>query len=682
MPYKCNYFKIRIKMMKHFMKNFQRIQFNFFNKKCILAALNKPIPMKMTSFFLFLLTILSQYNTSAQSKLPEFGVYSSDELSMKECPFDKDADAVVLVDEAFSNYDDEWELITSRRIRIKILNERSIDRGTIVIPFYSKDNFEFIRNIEGLTYSDQQGTSALNRKSIYTEKVNDKFSNVKFALPNVKAGSIIEYKYESVMKHYGGLDRWIFQSDIPTMKSCYLLEIIPNHEFSYSVTKKDNLKISIIPKPDLGQIYFEMNNIPGLRFEPYMDAIKDYFQQVEFQLSGFVGRYGDKNKVNQTWKDIAYDLSTDKYLGGAIKKDLPKIDEVKALIASETSNTAKLNVIYNYVKNNFKWNGYDGKYAIDGLKKVWEKKSGTAGEINLLLVNLLQSFDIDASPLLVAERDFGKIDPNVPFIDRFNKTVAYATADGKTFILDATQKYCPAGLTPYSLLNTYALVVDKKTANLITIGSDNAFYKSAITIEAKLEKDGLLKGNATIITNDYAKQSQSEKIKENEKSFIQKNIEEENPGVSVDSFNYKNLTSDSEPLMQQVKFKEQFGENGGFALLNYNLFTGLAKNPFKKDERFTNVNFGYPYLVTVDETIELPANSKVEELPANKRLTTSDRNISIAREITQTGNRIHIKINFVQTLTLVPADDYQDLKYFYKLMVDLLNQPITIKLEK
>jgi hypothetical protein len=110
--------------------------------------------------------------------------------------------------------------------------------------------------------------------------------------------------------------------------------------------------------------------------------------------------------------------------------------------------------------------------------------------------------------------------------------------------------------------------------------------------------------------------------------------------------------------------------------------TGLAKNPFKKDERFTNVNFGYPYLVTVDETIELPANSKVEELPANKRLTTSDRNISIAREITQTGNTIHVKINFVQTLTLVSADDYQDLKYFYKLMVDLLNQPITIKLEK
>jgi hypothetical protein len=495
-------------------------------------------------------------------------------------------------------------------------------------------------------------------------------------------GSILEYKYESVMKHYGGLDRWIFQSDIPTIKSCYLLQVIPNHEFSYVVTKKDNYKISIVQKADLGQIYFEMNNIPGLRFEPYMDAVKDYFQQVEFQLSGFVGRFGDKNSVNRTWKDIAYDLSTDRYLGGTIKKDLPKIEEIKALVAAETSNVARLNIIYNFVRNNFTWNGYDSKYAIDGLKKAWERRNGTSGEINLILVSLLQTFNIDAFPLLVAERDYGKIDPKIPFIDRFNKTVAYATVDGKTFILDASQKFCPVGLTPYSLLNTYALVVDKKTTNLITIASESAAYRSVINIEAKLDKDGLLSGNATIMANDYARQSQVEKIKENEKTFIQKNIEEQNPGLSVDSFSYNNLTIDSEQLIQHVKFKEQFDATGTFALLNYNLFTGLAKNPFTKDERFTNVNFGYPYIVSVEETIEVPANSKVEELPPNKKLTTPDRDISLSREITQTGNAIHVKINFIQELTLVPASDYKDLQLFYKLMIDLVNQPITIKLEK
>jgi len=72
-----------------------------------------------------------------------------------------------------------------------------------------------------------------------------------------------------------------------------------------------------------------------------------------------------ETSVNRTWKDIAYDLSTDRYLGGTIKKDLPRIEEIKALVATETSNMAKLNIIYNFVRNNFTWNGYDSKYAID-----------------------------------------------------------------------------------------------------------------------------------------------------------------------------------------------------------------------------------------------------------------------------------------------------------------------------
>jgi hypothetical protein len=458
------------------------------------------------------------------------------------------------------------------------------------------------------------------------------------------------------------------------------LQIVPNAEFSYAVTKKTNYKIIVTPKPDLGQIYFEMNNIPGLRFEPYMDAPKDYFQQVEFQLSGYLTAFGGKQTVNATWRNIAYDLSIDKDLGGIVKKDLPKIDEVKALVDKETTTTSKINAIYNYVKNNFTWNGYDSKYAVDGLKKTWEKRNGTSGEINLILISLLQTFNIEAYPLLVAERDYGRVDPKLPFIDRFNKTVAYVRAEDKAFILDATQKFCPLGLTPYSLLNTYALVINRKTTDLINLKSNNETFLSNATINTTLDKTGLLRGNSIIKTDQYAKQLQSEKIKEDEKGFIKK-YEETNPGIAVDSFAYENLNSDTEPLIQHIKFNEQFDKSDGFVLLNYNLFTGLAKNVFTKDERFTNIDFGYPYHISIEETIELPANSKVEGLPANKKLITPEKDISIARQIKQSGNTLQIKIDFIQTATLISYEDYPGLKDFYKQMVNMLNEPITIKLE-
>jgi len=629
---------------------------------------------------LFILYCISE-KINSQSALPEFGVYSNVEMDMKECSFDKDADAIVLLDEAFSNYDDGYQLITTRRIRIKILNERGIDRGNITIPIYSKDGFEYIRNIEGLTYNDN-GASYLNKKSIYTENVDKRFSNVKFALPNVKSGSIIEYKYESVMKHYGGLDHWVFQSDIPTMRSCYLLQIIPNAEFSYVVTKKKNYPIIITPKKEVGQIYFEMNNIPSLQFEPYMDAPKDYLQKVEFQFSGYINVFGSRQSVNETWKALAYTLATDKEVGGTLKKDLPKIDEIKLLVSKETTNTGKLIAIYNYVRNHLTWNGYYGIHAADGIKKIWESRTGSAGEINLVLISLLQTFGIEASPLLIAERDFGKIDPAFPFIDRFNKTAAYAVADGKTFIMDATQKYCPPGLTPYPVLNTYALVVDKKTMNIMQIKSDKEAYKTLAIVQAVLDKNGLVKGSSFISAFDYAKELQTEQIRESQKNFVKKYFEDAYEGLSVDSFSYDNLNSDTDPLTINLSFNRQLSDNGGFVLLNYNFFTGLGKNPFKKDERFTNVNFGYPYQVSVDETIELPANSKVEEWPSNKKLTTPGENIFLSRDIKQSGNSIHIRLDFIQTLTLVPADSYPDLKSFYKQMIDMLNEPIIIKLGK
>ena len=635
--------------------------------------------------FFILLCLFNIQSVVAQTTLPDFGYYSNEEIMMKECSFDKEAEAVVLLDEAYSYYDDNYRLITDRRVRIKILNQRGLDRGNIKIRFYSKNNFELIRGIEAMTYNPDGSSpvSSISRKSIYTEKVDDHFSNVKFALPNVKAGSIIEYKYQSIMKHYGGLDKWIFQSDIPTLKSCFQLVILPNAEFSYVVSKKSNYYVTITPNPSEGKIYFEMNNIPGLRFEPYMDAVKDHLQKVEFQFSGYTNSFGDKENVNATWKEVAYNLSTDEYLGKAVQKNLPIPDDLKALVAKETSGIGKINVIYSYVKDNFTWNGYTGKFAVDGLKKIWEKRTGNAGELNLVLVNLLQAFEIDASPILVAERDFGKVEPSsYPFIDWFNKTAAYVVADGKILILDATQKYCPATLTPYQILNTFALVINKKTEKLLQIPGNEGAYRSNLLVKAGLDNNGFLKGSCDITSYDYAKESQVEGIKENRNKFIVKTYEEPYDGLKVDSFGYEYNKVDTAPLVQHFNFFRQLDETGGFILFNYNLFTGFAKNPFIADERFTDISFGYPFHWEIEEIIELPAKSKTDDLLKDQTLEIRGGTIILSREIKRMGNQLKIKISFRQTLTLIDADAYPTLKNFYKSMIDMLNEPIVIKLQK
>jgi hypothetical protein len=203
--------------------------------------------MKKLFFVLLLSFSLFVQSSFAQSDLPAPGEFSNEELSMKECSFDKDAGAVILLDNASSNYDDEYHLLTQHRIRIKILNERGLNEGNIRIDYYSGNDFEFIRNISASTYVIGENGAVtqykVDRKSIFNEKIDQYYSRIKFAFPNVKPGCIIEYQYESVKKSYSPQMHWDFQSNLPVVRSCYLLQILPNAEFTYVFKRKVTIRL-------------------------------------------------------------------------------------------------------------------------------------------------------------------------------------------------------------------------------------------------------------------------------------------------------------------------------------------------------------------------------------------------------------------------------------------------------
>jgi hypothetical protein len=283
--------------------------------------------------------------------------------------------------------------------------------------------------------------------------------------------------------------------------------------------------------------------------------------------------------------------------------------------------------------------------------------------------------------MLAAERSYGKVNQTYPLIDDFNKTVAFVIADGKTYILDASQKYLPAGLTPYQLLNTYGLIIDRKQGKIIEINSTTEAFKSNVSFSASLDKSGKLSGQADIKSYEYARQLQMESILENMKNYVADHIQKPHEGLIIEDFSFERPAANKDALSQRVKFSTQFSESGGFILLNYNLFTGLSKNPFTANERFTNVNFGYPYKISVEGTIELPANAKVDNLPPTRTLVTPEKEIIIRREIKKEGNTIKVKIEFNQTLTLVPNTEYNELKEFYRQMVEFINEPVVVKLQ-
>jgi hypothetical protein len=632
------------------------------------------------STFILLLFVLAA-NTQ---DFNNYGIISNEEFKMKECAFDKDADAAILLDEAVSDHDDEYHLITYHHLRIKILKEKGFDAANVSLRFWRKDDFEFIDMLDAMvTNVDPSGriiAENLTKKSFYKQNLNERIGTISFTFPNIKVGSIIEYKYRSFMKNYNGLDDWDFQKELPVVKSKYKLTILPNTEFTYRINKKNTIPVIVDTKSEAGKVYFEMNNIPALTDEPFMDAREDYLQKVIFQLSGYSNNGLGNTKYMTSWNEVIREMLSTREFGGQLDRNIPGTGAFMSDIKKMTGEEDRMKSIYNYVRNNMSWNNMYSKYAGDGIKTPWEKKKGTSGEINLILVNLLKEAGLEVYPILVSERFYGKVNIEYPFIDQFNSVFACVVIKGKKYYLDATDTYTPAHIIPNNILNTTALIVNKKNGGMITIQNDSLLYNDQITTKINLDKSGVLSGDVNIKSTGYSAVKKISYYKENgREKFIEKYYSKD--GFVVNDFELLNLNNDSLPAELKFKLRADLSGTGEYVYIPLNLFTGFDKNPFINDNRFSNVNFGYKRTIIVNTLIELPNNFIMDALPKPVRMIIPGKDILFTRNIAydKESNTVNVVFVFDFKKSLYTVDEYPVLKEVYEKMFDFLKEPVVLK---
>ncbi len=635
--------------------------------------------------FFFTIVVVSGKGFS-QSVIPEYGTIVPEEIKMKQCAFDKEADAVILLDKAVSNYDDDKQLITKRRIKFKILKESGIGRGDVRISFYSEDEFEKIEDLEAYVLNENETggiyKTIFDKKSIFTNKVNKLYSEIKMAMPEVKVGSIIEYQYTSIKKSFYGIRDWNFQIDIPTLISQYDLTILPGASFAYKIVKSKFLPIEMKNFKDDGRIIFEMKNIAGLRTEPFMDAADDYRQQIVFQLAEYRTYYGTREKVANTWAELAQELLRNEDFGKAIEKNIKGADELITRVNALPDEHTKMTTIYSFVRKNFEWDHIYSYYANEGLKKIWDKKRGNAADINLLLINLLKEVKLEVYPILISERDHGRVDGSYPFIGQFSKVAALVVINGKRHILDATDPTAPIDMIPFDLLNTNAFIVAKKSSGVILLEDDSRTMKNFTGIQGEIDEEGIVNGRFSKISYDY---SRHERLlyfrKHNKEKFISNYFQKDISNIKIDSIEINNESNDSVGLEQKFHFTVEMPASGEYRMVNLNLFGEMDKSPFVSDNRFTNINFGSQLLNTTTQVLQIPASMKPDVIPKNINLVMPDNSISLSRVVAyeEATNTFTIRFKWQIKKTVFTPEEYPSIKDFYKKMVEILNEPLVLK---
>lgn len=180
---------------------------------------------------LILLLFITAIPATAQKY--ELGEVTKQELEEKKHPLDPSAGAAILFSrgKTYMTFTENsgFELMTDVEIKIKIYTKEGYEWANKTIPLYmSGSEKETVDISKAVTYNLEGGNikkTKLKSDGEFMEEVNKYWKKKKIMMPDVKEGSIIEYKYSIKSAFITVFPNWSFQESIPVNYSEYSTKI-------------------------------------------------------------------------------------------------------------------------------------------------------------------------------------------------------------------------------------------------------------------------------------------------------------------------------------------------------------------------------------------------------------------------------------------------------------------------
>lgn len=663
--------------------------------------------MKTKLVLLFCLLFYFSIQTVAAQVKAKFGKISKSELEMTSYELDTGAHAVVLFDVGYSKIeydkagDKGWQVITDRHVRIKIFDKSGFDWGDVEIPLYEDGRMvEKAFNIKAVTYNLLDGNIEkikLEKKAIFEEVVTKNRKNKKFAMPGIKEGSIIEYKYSIVSDFVYSFQDWTFQTSIPVQWSEFTGEI-PDY-FVYNKTFKGydfgemviNDKTSMGGGIDFGGgrridyscnvFHFGYKNVPAFKLEAYSTTPKNYLARLEFELSSYNMPGQMTQSFNRSWEGINKNLLTSNYFGSQLNKT-GLVKDLSANLATGLSSELEITgALYEYVKKNISWDGKYSMYPTEPLNKALKESKGNSADVNFILINMLRAARIEAHPVLVSTRSHGFINLAHPSISQFNHVIAAAVIDGKYLMMDACHSLLPASILHPNDLNGKGRVIRKGGSEWVNIDA-GAKYKVVTQATLDLTESGELEGTVKNLYQDYAAYVLRKSIASEggEEEYLEK-MQSDYEGMAINEHTftdledvYKRVTCNFE-----VSISDKAIDGGDMMYLSPMLVYGIEENPFKLEDRKYPVDYSFPMEKTYSFQIKLPEGYVVEEIPEGLNISLEGKAAQFTYSLNATESLIQLTSRLRINKALFPSTEYAALKEFYNIIVDKHAAQIVLK---
>jgi hypothetical protein len=628
---------------------------------------------------LFTLLIILFITLSLRAQTRGFGYIDTADLKLTSCDFEKDANAMVLFDKAKIYFTMDGNAMERHR-RIKILNEKGKGEGDIKIEYHNLYGVDHILKLEAQTINLDNGKIIITKvdpKSFYAKHTDQSKDAIVFSFPDVKPGSVLEYRYTLVRNVSCNFPAWYFQSEIPTRYSEFSAYFDARLKFK-SLTRINQpfLKDSIILDGHL----WSMDNIQSSKKESYMRSQGDALESISLVLTA-MDLGGKTTELYDTWSSIGKRLANEKEYYKELDQHLPDEEVLIKKAAALNTEDEKISFLFNEVKSSISWNGSENWKSNEGIKSAWKRKSGNTAEINAILYHLLKKSGIKAYPMLVSTRENGSLQRDFVNMFQINSLVAYVPVDGtKFYVLDATNKYNTYNETPFDFLNSYGLCLDKENDKYDMIFIEAKVpAREIILVDADISTDAKMKGTGEVASYRYNRTNELEFYKTQGEKKFEEFLTGRDNNIKISNLKLKDMEVDTLPLTQSFEFTYDLNNSDNYIFFCPNIFTSLHDNPFLSEKRNAGIDFGYGDDRIINGRYKIPKGYVVESLPKNANIVMADKGIKFKRMLVAEDGYISVRYEINVKRTQFKRAEYPDLYEFYKRMYEMLNEQIVLK---
>ncbi len=629
-----------------------------------------PNRLRCAPLLLLSLSIASNAFCRNESASAEFRDPTPAEKAMTSVDFAPGAAAVIL---NWHQLVDDKNSYRTDYFRIKILTAEGKKYGDVEVPHIAQ--LYDVNHIKARTVRPDGSIAAFDGRTF--DKVVVKVGGVRliaktFTLPDVQAGSIIEYRYDIASRANVIYDtKFSPQRELPIIHEEILLDpyVYGGYNTFFSFRGLPGGK-----KPELRNSRYELTleNIPPFEEEPFAPPEATIKPELQFWYTA------GKIEPDVFWTKEAHDWAD------AIEPFVGDGRAVKGVATSAMADAAtpeeKVHKLYARVQE-IRNLSFEPEKTDAETRKLKDNSSaqdvlrngyGDMRDINRLFVSMARAAGFDAHVVRICERDEEILARSVPIGRQLDGELAVVTIDGKQRFFDPGTPYVPFEMLPWQKTSTAGLLIARRQEKAVWIDTpwlhnDSSVMKRVANLQLE---DGVIRGTVLLTYTGQEALQQRLAMRNDDDAAARKSIEKElkgwfADGATVTLADVRNLRAAELPLLisATVELPSAASLVGSRAMVPLAIFAATQKNPFASERRKNAVYFHYAYRVDDDVTLKVPAGYAVESLPASADVNMGA--LHYTATVGKTDDAIRLVRNVIVDVELIGRAKYPIIRDFF-----------------